>query len=273
MDSYHFCDRFDWESKNSEFWARERWRKNSERWHHTHSCQLFVVYFLASEVPPLGECRQGWRYFWILPDASGLRPCVGPTLKRPCAVLVRWWDGEQIVSQSVSYQKFAFIEFCLFVSVHRPLQILSLSLSLSLVLLYAVWTSNKKWLLIVDGEIFLFLSCQHPGNFVPTDYCDRQKFRMDCVIPCLWIFQTQTGLINELPENTFGSVTRIRPWKSATQPDVGFDPKNQQRNHKQDSSLKTHCQVMVIHFVRCKRIKRIVVRWRIEGLHLVLRPA
>ena len=42
------------------------------------------------------ECRQGWRYFWILLDACGLRPCSGPTLKRLCVVLVRCWDEEQI---------------------------------------------------------------------------------------------------------------------------------------------------------------------------------
>ena len=36
---------------------------------------MFVIYFLASEVAPLGECRQGRRYFWILPDVCGLRPC------------------------------------------------------------------------------------------------------------------------------------------------------------------------------------------------------
>ena len=73
------------------------------------------------------------------------------------------------------------------------MQHLSLSLSLSLVLQYAVWTPNNKWLLIVYGE-FLFLSCQHPSNFAPKDHRDRQKkFRMDCINPCLWIFQMQRG--------------------------------------------------------------------------------
>ena len=58
--------------------------------------------------------------------------------------------------------------------------------------LYAVWTNNKG-LIIGDGE-FLFLSCQHPSKFVPTDHPDSQKkFRMDCVIPYLCIFQTQRG--------------------------------------------------------------------------------
>ena len=48
------------------------------------------------------------------------------------------------------------------------MQHLSLSLSLSLMLLYAVWTLNNKRLSIVDGEFFLYLNCQHPGNFVPA---------------------------------------------------------------------------------------------------------
>ena len=112
------------------------------------------------------------------------------------------------VSQSVSCQKFAFREFCwaggwgvcLFVSVQRSLQILSLSLSL--VLLYAVWTSNNKWLLIVDGEFFLFLSCQHPGNFVPTDHPNRQKTFWNGLCHSLSVDLSnaswaQTGLINK----------------------------------------------------------------------------
>ena len=85
---------------------------------------------------------------------------------------------------------------CLFVPVHRPLHILSTypSISIPLLLLYAVWISNKKWLLIVDREFLLFLCCQHPGNFVPTDHPERQKrFQMNCVISYLWIFQTQSG--------------------------------------------------------------------------------
>ena len=60
------------------------------------STSLFVVYFLASEAPPLGECRRGQRYFWILPDACGSSLASGSTLKRPCSILVWWWDGEQI---------------------------------------------------------------------------------------------------------------------------------------------------------------------------------
>ena len=52
----------------------------------------------------------------------------------------------------------------------------------------------NKWLLIVDEEFFLYLSCQNPGNFVPMNHPDRlKKFQMDWVIPYLWIFQTQRG--------------------------------------------------------------------------------
>ena len=59
------------------------------------NCLLFC--FLASEASPLGECRRGRRYFGILPDACGLQPCIRTHfLKNPCAVLVWWWDGEQI---------------------------------------------------------------------------------------------------------------------------------------------------------------------------------
>ena len=67
----------------------------------------------------------------------------------------------------------------------------------------------------------------------------------------------KTGLINELSENAFGTVTRIRLWKSATQPDEGFGPKNPRRSHKQDSTQKTHRQAMVLHLVPCKRLVRV----------------
>ena len=44
------------------------------------------------------------------------------------------------------------------------------------------------------GRIFGRGYATHSDNFVPSDHPDRQKkFRMDCVIPCLWIFQTQRG--------------------------------------------------------------------------------
>ena len=98
--------------------------------------------------------------------------------------------------QSVSCQKFVFREFgwvgawgvSLCVCLLNPYRF-----SLFLVQLYAVWTSNNKCLLIVDGK-FLFLSCQHQGNFVSMDHLDRQKkFQMVCGIPCLWIFQTRRG--------------------------------------------------------------------------------
>ena len=80
----------------------------------------------------------------------------------------------------------------------------------------------------------------------------------------------QAGLINELSKNAFGTVTRIRPWKSMTQPDTGFSPKN----HKQDLTLKTHGQAMVLHLVPWKHIKHIVVSWQTIVIymchHLVL---
>ena len=84
--------------------------------------------------------------------------------------LIRWWWGG--------------VTLCLFIDPYR--------FSLSLVLQYAVLISNNKWLLIVDEE-FLSLSCQHPGNFVPMDHPNHQKFQMDSVIPYLWIIQIQRG--------------------------------------------------------------------------------
>ena len=83
------------------------------------------------------------------------------------------------VSRSVISYMFAFKKFgraggecvswCLLIGPSRFSLSLSVCLSLSLVLLYAVWTRNNKCLLIFDGE-FLFLSRQHPGNVVPTDH-------------------------------------------------------------------------------------------------------
>ena len=60
-------------------------------------------------------------------------------------------------------------------------------------LLYAVGPSNNKWLLIVDGEFFLFLSCNTEATLFQQITSDRQKFRMNCVISYLWIFQHNVG--------------------------------------------------------------------------------
>ena len=70
-----------------------------------HFIHLFTNCFTNCLFPgvwgaPFGGYWQGRRYFWIFPDACGLRLCgsaSGTSLKkRPCAVLFRWWDGEQI---------------------------------------------------------------------------------------------------------------------------------------------------------------------------------
>ena len=164
MDSYLCRYRFDWKSKNSEFWSRERWRNSSARWHHPHQYPE-LEYIKISE-------------FWKSSQlASRL---VLRSLHSEISVWLGW----------------GCLSFCV---CSWPLQILSLSLSLSLsiylslLLLYAAFTSNHKWLFIVYGE-FLFLSGQQPGTFVPTDHPDRQKkFRVDCVVPCQWIFQIQRG--------------------------------------------------------------------------------
>ena len=59
---------------------------------------------------------------------------------------------------------------------------------------------SNKWLLIVDREFFLSLSCQHTGNFVPTNRPDRwKKFWMDCFSQSVDLSNTtwvQSGLIN-----------------------------------------------------------------------------
>ena len=52
------------------------------------SCLLF--YFLASEASPLEECRLARRYFWILPDTCGLRPCIRTNFKKG---LVQYLSG------------------------------------------------------------------------------------------------------------------------------------------------------------------------------------
>ena len=129
---------------------------------------------------------------------------------------------------------------CLFVSLFiDPNRFLSLflslththSLSLCLCLLYncmqsehrIAYLDNKattpirsnEWLLIVDGEFFLSLNCQHPGNVVPTNHSDSEKkFRMNCYSLSVDLSNTawgQWGLINKLPRNAFGADARIRP--------------------------------------------------------------
>ena len=38
------------------------------------------------------ECRRSQRYFWLCRTRVGFCPATRPTLKRPCATFVRWWD-------------------------------------------------------------------------------------------------------------------------------------------------------------------------------------
>ena len=131
---------------------------------------------------------------------------------------------QQSVNQSVSCQLGVCIQGVLsgwghgagiFMPIHRPLHSisLSLSLSLSLLLLYAVWISNNKWLLTVDGE-FLFLSWQSAwivsflvrGSFkysMGTDRIDKRTIRK-----CIWHrYQDSTLKICDTARR------RIRPWK------------------------------------------------------------
>ena len=51
------------------------WRLGRPRWGHTDGAEDIF-----------GFCR----------TRVGCGLASGPTLKRPCAILVRWWDGEQI---------------------------------------------------------------------------------------------------------------------------------------------------------------------------------
>ena len=147
------------------------------------------------------------------------------------------------ISQLVS-QKFTFrvLGGGGFVSVHRLLQILSLSL----VLLYAVSRLNNKWLLIVGREFFFCVlqtarqCCSHgspwPSEEVPNGLCHTLSVDLSNTA------RAQTGLINELSENAFDTITRTWPWKSVTQPDAGFGPKNPWCSQKQNLTLKTHGQ-------------------------------
>ena len=120
--------------------------------------------------------------------------------------------------------------------VHRPLNILSLSLSCyrmlsehrrvyldnEAVIFYKIIghitvtpIPSNKWLLMFDGE-FLSLICQHPGNFVPMNHPRPLEEVPDELCHSLSVdlsntAWTQRGLINKLPGITFGAVTRIRP--------------------------------------------------------------
>ena len=44
-------------------------------------CLLFFL-FPGLWGASVGECLQGWRYFWILPDTCGLQPCVRTHFKK-----------------------------------------------------------------------------------------------------------------------------------------------------------------------------------------------
>ena len=51
------------------------------------------VYCSAPEAPLIRGMPTGPLVFLAMPGACGLCPATGPTLKRSCAIFVRWWDG------------------------------------------------------------------------------------------------------------------------------------------------------------------------------------
>ena len=76
------------------------------------NCLLFCV--LASKAPPLGECRRGRGYFWILPDACGLRPCVRTHFKKGlcCTCPVVGWRINKVEQQSYTGDDIALLVLC-----------------------------------------------------------------------------------------------------------------------------------------------------------------
>ena len=167
-----------------------------------------------------------------------------------------WWGHDSLCPFIVPY-----IFLCLSVCLSLYLSIY-LSSSCFCIL---IRTSNNIWFLIVDRG-FLFLSCQHPDNFIPTDHPDRQKIlQMDCVIPYLRIFQTQRGYGQDWCTNHLKTHLAPLPGKDQSKstmttvvphsaPLPRFDPENPRYSQIQDSTLKTHGQAMVLHQVPCKHI-------------------
>ena len=51
------------------------------------------VYCLALKAPLIRGMPTGLKVFLAMPDTCALYPATGPTLKRPCATFVWWWDG------------------------------------------------------------------------------------------------------------------------------------------------------------------------------------
>ena len=87
-------------------------------------------------------------------------------------------------------------------------------------------------MLIVDGEFFLFLSCQHLRNFVPTDHPTIRRSSVQIVsFPFSKSFKHNIGT-DRIDKQT------IR--KCIWHLDARFGPKNPRCSPKQDSTLKTH---------------------------------
>ena len=72
---------------------------------------------------------------------------------------------------------------------------------------------SNKWLLIVDREFFLSLSRQHPGNFVSMNPLTIGSSGWIVLFLICGSFKNNVGTerIDEQSENTFGTITRIRP--------------------------------------------------------------
>ena len=94
-----------------------------------HSCSPFVCCFISWHLrhPHWGNADGAEGIFWFCRTHVGCSPASGPTLKRPCAVLVRWWDGEQIkfwLAFDISYLKsatyaYSWVSVCMWESFYR----------------------------------------------------------------------------------------------------------------------------------------------------------
>ena len=114
---------------------------------------------------------------------------------------------EKVVRKFVfrDFGRFGGVSLCLFIDPYR--------FSLLCYRMYAVLTSNIKWLLIVDGVFFLFLSCQHPGNFVPTDHPDHQKKLLRFGPENPWHSQ----MLDSTLKSHDAAINREWPWKPTAQ--------------------------------------------------------
>ena len=95
-------------------------------------------------------------------------------------------------------------------------------------------------------------NCWHPPASYGRYICTQFNPSTVKVLP--WYLRADAPVPWSTARSEVNMLHRIRPWKSTIQPDAGFNSKNP----KQDSTLKTHSQTMLLHLVPCKHTKHIV---------------